>query len=89
MPYIKQEERSKLNNYIIQLENIIKRDIENMDSKLAYVFYKLLKDTYGKIFHSWGVKSEALKILEDVKSEYYRRILTPHAIKKIKENGDI
>lgn len=38
---------------------------------------------------NWNAKADPLKVLEDVKLEYYERVLKPHADKKILENGDI
>lgn len=86
MPYITREKRGLLNTYIRSLNNII-RGRADKNSLMAYVIYKLLKDEYVK--YGWDTKSDPLKILEDVKLEYYDRVLRPHADKKIEENGDI
>ena len=56
---------------------------------MAYIIYKLIKDVYDSKPHGWEEKSDVLKVLEDVKLEYYRKVLAPHADKKIEQNGDI
>jgi hypothetical protein len=87
MPYITKELRGLINGYIRNITNIIKRKPELRNPMVAYVLYKILMDLYTNL--NWDYKSDALKVLEDVKLEFYRRILVPYADKKIKENGDI
>jgi len=54
---------------------------------VVYVIYRILKEVYGE--GNFEVKSNALKVLESAKLEYYRRIMAPYEDKKIKENGDV
>lgn len=91
MPYIKEELRKLFNIYIENIESNIRLNLDtdkDINSSVTYVVYKLIKDIYGNK-RSWDLKANALKVLEDVKLEYYRRVLAPHADKKIIENGDI
>lgn len=55
---------------------------------MAYVIYKLIKHQYGNSA-SWEHMSNGLKVLEDVKLEYYRRVIAPYSDKKIEQNGDV
>ena len=88
MPYIRQKLRNLIDNNIrniLEITNIISSDDE--DSFITYIFYRLIL-RYSRI-DEWDYKAKALKVLEDVKLEYYDKILKPHAKKKIKKNGDI
>lgn len=89
MPYIRQERRPYLQAEVFHLVDLLQKEglgeIQNSD--VAYVIYLLIKDIYSD--GNWEHKSDALKVLEDVKLEYFFRILTPHADEKIKENGDV
>lgn len=87
MPYISRELRGLVNGYIRNITNIIGRKPELRNPMVAYVFYKILMDLFTNL--NWDYKSDALKVLEDVKLEFYRRVLAPHADKKIIKNGDI
>ena len=86
MPYIEDELRALFNGYIKTIENVVKR-VNNSTKIMAYVIYKLVKDVYG--LGDWDWMANGLKVLEDVKLEFYRRVLAPHADKKIEEKGDI
>ena len=98
MPYIKQEFRDFLEN---SLEELI-RNIEflistrDCDGKLkagvsTYVIYKLINDLYNKNCEqiSYDVLSDAIKVLECTKLEFYRRVIAPYETAKQEENGDI
>jgi hypothetical protein len=82
MPYIKDKKRMILNHDIESLVETIKDN-----SQMAYVIYKLIKVYYAR--PPWDDMSDALKVLEDVKLEYYRRVMVPYTDKKIAENGDV
>ena len=86
MPYIEKELRGLFNGYIRTIDNIVKK-LNSSTKVMAYIIYKLVKEVYG--LGDWDWMSNGLKVLEDVKLEFYRRILAPHADKKIKEKGDI
>lgn len=90
MPYIKQDKRALYNGYIKDITNQIdKIYITNKDrnTQMAYVIYKIIKDVYDVL--DWDIMSNALKVLEDVKLEFFRKVMTPYADGKIIENGDI
>lgn len=54
---------------------------------VVYVIYKMLQAIYGD--GRFEVKSNALKVLESAKLEYYRRIMIPYEDEKIRTNGDV
>jgi len=85
MPYIAPQERVRLDDLISKLD----KQILCSASDMAYVVFRLLYLAYGEKNDPWSVKSVPLKILEDVKLEWFDRILKPHSKKKIEEHGDI
>ena len=90
MPYIEEEKRALYNGYIKDITNQINK-IYNTDkdknTQMAYVIYKLIKDVYDVL--DWDFMANSLKVLEDVKLEFFRKVMTPYADGKIMENGDI
>ena len=90
MPYIKKERRGLYNSYIKNITNQITPTYnprKTLNSDMTYVIYKMIVDVYRGL--DWDRMADALKVLEDVKLEFFKRVLTPHADKKIIENGDI
>jgi len=92
MPYIKKEDRiaieiqggfSRLMSSLINQTDNGRKD----NGLVVYVIYKIIKEVYGK--GNFEIKSNALKVLESAKLEYYRRIMTSYEDKKIEENGDV
>jgi len=86
MPYIKKADRKRLNLVIDALTNILAMKKEN-SGEYVYVFYKILKTNFGN--GNFEQRSNPIKILEQTKDEYQRRIIHPYENQKIKENGDI
>ena len=89
MPYIKQERRPYLETEVLNLVDLIKKqgNGEVVNSDVTYVLYLLIKELYS--YGDWEIKSDALKVLEDTKLEFFYRVLVPHSDVKIKENGDV
>ncbi len=88
MPYIKQERRKELDKEIDKL-------IENAKAvgELNYIITKLL---YGYICKYAGVErldysacNAIIGVLECVKQEFYRRVMSSYESKKMLENGDV
>ncbi len=86
MPYIKNRIRAQYNGYLRHITNMLIRE-KNPNAVMTYVIYKLIKTLYDK--PSWDIKSDALKILEAVKIEFYRKCMAEYEDEKIVENGDI
>jgi len=92
MPFIKEIRREIIDNLFHKTSSLTEfiarlSEAGELDSAIAYIIYKILKQTYET--GSWTVKAKPLKILSDIDKEYYERVLRPYADKKIKENGDI
>ena len=54
---------------------------------IVYVIFKILRRVYGG--GDFEVRSNALKVLESAKLEYYRRVMMAYEDEKIAENGDV
>jgi hypothetical protein len=86
MPYIREEERKLYRQTLADLVSKLRsRNTESGD--VVYCIYWLLKQLYGE--GNFDVRSDALKVLEAAKLEYYRRIMAPYEDGKINENGDV
>jgi hypothetical protein len=91
MPYIKEENRQKLDKCIENLVDCLRpSNTSGMDTILGDINYcftrvlaGLMEDVnYNKIAMITGV-------LENIKQEFYRRVASPYEDKKIVENGDV
>jgi hypothetical protein len=85
MPYIKQEDRARLNT----LTNLISDTQILTAGELNYLI-TYLTHTYinqGKL--SYQVLNDAVGALEGAKLELYRRLVSPYEDRKIAENGDV
>jgi hypothetical protein len=87
MPYIKNENRVKFDSYIDALaKKLCEEKFE--PGEFNYVVSRLI----WKIFTltpSYTLGNNLIGALECIKSEFYRRLLTPYEEKKIVENGDL
>ena len=89
MPFIKKEKRGLFDGYLNHILNNINNYSQcDSNSMMAYIIYYLVKKRYGNS-PDWANKSDALKVLEDVKLQYYDDVLRPHANIKREMNGDI
>ncbi len=86
MPYIKEEKRQLYAKALAELASEL-RDQNTESGDVVYCIYWLLKQLYGE--GNFELRSDALKVLEAAKLEYYRRIMAPYEDRKIKENGDV
>lgn len=87
MPYIKKEARPAIDRLVDPLVDHLKSlPVEKQDGALNYVITRIIKGLYPqKYFHF----NRALGVLSAVKSEFYRRVVTPFEDTKIEENGDV
>ena len=87
LPYIKAENRSKYEEVVKNLVNILKTlPPEQIDGELNYIVTKMLKEVYPlRYYHI----NKAIGVLECIKLEYYRRVAAPYEDSKIKESGDV
>lgn len=90
MPYIKKAQRSPIDKFldglIVILVNTTSKGKVN-NGQTVYTIYKLLRQIYGE--GNFETKSNALKVLESAKLEYYRRVMAPYEDSKIASNGDV
>jgi hypothetical protein len=87
MPYIKKEQRPKIDELITPLiEHIKSLPLEEQDGSLNYAVTKIIKKVYPqKYFHF----NRALGVLSAITLELYRKIIGPYEDTKITENGDV
>ncbi len=87
MPYIKSEDRPKLDSLMDPLIDHIKTlPLEEQDGALNYVITRMLKSIYpSRYFHF----NRALGVLAAVTQEWYRVIVGPYEDVKIRENGQV
>jgi len=90
MPYIDRKTREAIDPLLEDLfrflPDLTERGTKNSGC-VVYVIYKMVKLVYGD--GNFEVKSNALKVLESAKLEYYRRVMAPYEDGKIREYGDV
>ena len=85
MPYIKNEDRDRLDKKINELSELINSD--SRAGELNYIITKLLlKNTGAGKYQDYN---ELIGMLECAKQEFYRRHIAPYEDEKIIENGDV
>lgn len=90
MPYIKKEDRQKLDSQIIGIVNALTdRGFKNivpgeLNYALSSIIWKLWEQK-----NSYAYGSMLCGILDDVKHEFRRRKIDPYENTKIEENGDL
>jgi hypothetical protein len=90
VPYISQDDRKTLEpslKELIETLNLVTGGYGSNNGIVVYVIYRIVKAFYGE--GNFEIRSNALKVLEAAKLEYYRRVMAPYEDTKIKENGDI
>lgn len=87
MPYIKPDRRTKYDEMLADLIQILKSlPVEEVDGEINYLVTRILKEVYPlRYFHL----NRAVGVLECIKQEYYRRVAAPYEDTKIKESGDV
>ncbi len=88
MPYITRPERSFLSSSIHNMINAL-NEAEFKKGALNYTITRLVHAYL--MFHGtrYDTLSDITGVLNDVKTEFERRIIAPYEDKKIKENGDV
>ncbi|MED5474943.1 MAG: hypothetical protein VX770_02840 [Candidatus Neomarinimicrobiota bacterium] len=79
MPYIKKEDRIKLN----------KSNISNNPGELNFQITMLINSYLKRKGVSYTNLNEVIGVLECAKLEIYRRLAAKYEDKKISENGDV
>ena len=89
MPYIPQNERTGLDNFIHSIADEIKNtdDPQKIEARFNYFLSKLIRMVYGE--PRYTKINSVLGMLEAVKFEFYRMYGAPYEEEKRKEHGDI
>ena len=102
MPYIKEEDRSKLDpciesmilclkrlvsDGVFEKESITDEDLLILSGTINYVFSRICGALLTDI--SYTKIAIVTGVLENIKQEFYRRVAEPYEQKKIVQNGDI
>ena len=91
MPYVKQEYREELDEYIYELgeaiDSLHKYAHQHRDGLLNYTITRLIKDLYpNATYHDYN---EIIGMLECCKLEVYRKMVAPYEDVKELENGSV
>jgi len=98
VPYITDATKKVIDDFVKQSKNLGELIIHLRDhteygvdgnGAIVYLIYKILKNVYGYDGSRFEERSNALKVLESAKLEFYRRILAPYEDRKIVQNGDV
>ena len=91
MPYIKKEERQRLDPHIETLFHELAKSGEDIEGNLNYTLTTLLGSIPVAFGDAWRYKhiNRVIGTLECVKQEFYRRLAGPYEDKAIEKNGDI
>lgn len=84
MPYIKQEKRRDLENYLEEVGEQLE-----VKGELTYCIYKLGLEYLKRHELNYQNISDVCAAMRDSECEFRRRILDNYENSKIKENGDI
>jgi len=90
IPYIKKEKRPNFDEAINKLVALLKSSTDSGqhdNGDVVYAIYRIIIDIYA--YGNFEIKSNALKVLESAKLEYYRKVMGPYENLKIAENGDV
>lgn len=84
MPYIEKRSQEKINLPL----NSLSKNIDTVDS-LNYCITKFCLKFLNRSINSYLTLNGIIGVLECVKLEFYRRLLSVYEDKKIDENGDV
>jgi len=87
MPYIKKEKRPLYREEIDKLvKKLEKQPLEEQDGDLNYIITSIMKLLYKPRYFNYN---RAIGVIESIKQEFYRRVVSPYEDKKIIDNGDV
>jgi hypothetical protein len=97
MPYIRSEDREKVDPFIDELADQIilackdKRDVYAFAGLVNYSFTVLIRKVVRSLFEKWDYHKIALVsgIIHTMADEFYRRIAQEYEEVKRNENGDV
>jgi len=86
LPYIPKEERKRYDDLINELVSRLPSDITQIDGHLNYIITRILKMVYKPRYFNYN---RAIGLLECVKQEFYRVVVSPYEERKRREAGDV
>jgi len=89
MPYIKNEQRHNLEYLLRPIMNGMYDNTIQSVGDLNYIITHIIHNFIEKNGMNYTNLNSVIGLLECVKQEYYRRIVTQYETIKIEENGDI
>jgi hypothetical protein len=87
MPYIKQEDRQKLDPLLEEITQILAQTMP-MPGQLNYVITRICHAYLG-VKPDYALFNDVMGVLNCATHELYRRKVSPYEDKKIEENGDL
>jgi hypothetical protein len=87
MPYIKQEDRKRLDESIEKLIEYLV--VQNHEGEYNYTITRLVHEFILKRGKNYATLNAAMGILECAKQELYRTVIGPYEDIKITENGNV
>lgn len=87
MPYIKQTDRQLMDKKINELCQLFQRS-ELGEGHLNYAITKLIM-AFFRMRSGYAAIASVIGVLENVKQEFYRRVVAPYEDIKMKANGDV
>ena len=87
MPYIKPSRRQPLDALVADFAQL-RDDYGVSEGELNYLLTRLLLEWTGGV-RSYALLCSARGILQDVKDEFYRRVVAPYEDTKREANGDV
>ena len=88
MPYIKKEDRLRLANGLIAAVNHLRHN-DWTKGEVNYFISSLLNEWVHYKGLSYNTLSDITGVLNDVKTEFERKVVAPYEDLKIKENGEV
>ena len=89
MPYLSDEQKSKLDDAIIDLTTTLTESNVSVPGGLNYIISQIVDRVVVKHGESYSIYNTLLGSVEAAKLEIYRRLIAPYEDTKIKENGDV
>ena len=86
VPYIPLEERKRYDQLIEEIISRLPEDVSKVDGHLNYVVTKMLKLVYKPRYFNYN---RAVGLLECVKLEFYRVVVSPYEDEKRSETGEV
>lgn len=88
MPYIKKTHRSKFDDLV----KVIVHDLNETgeyDGNLNYIVSTIIDGVLRERGKNYHELNKIVGVLECIKQELYRRVVSPYEDRKIEENGDV